>query len=306
MYKPLVSIVIPVFNGADFMREAIESALGQTYRNIEVIVVNDGSVDDGTTESIAGSYGHAIRYLLKSNGGCASALNAGISIMRGEWFSWLSHDDVYLPQKIEREIDCITTHRLNPESTVVSCGSTLIDAQGARIPRPSRFQSGSLNPEESLGWLLSGRTPNGCGLLIPRHALDRVGGFDEGLTYVLDWHYWLRLALKGCSYYRIPDRLVLNRRHGGQVSVRAQELLQSETLQITSQLADLVESDPIRLRHLAEHAWSYCYRIRDDSTAARIDQAVTAAGFGIRRLTKITGAQRRIRRDLRQRLRSVL
>src|SRR4026207_13272 len=93
---PLVSIVIPVYNGANFMREAINSALAQTYKNTEVIVVNDGSTDNGLTDAIAKEYGDKICYFRKENGGCGSALNMGIANMKGDYFSWLSHDDVYL------------------------------------------------------------------------------------------------------------------------------------------------------------------------------------------------------------------
>src|SRR5689334_11837948 len=97
--EPKVSIVIPVFNGAQYLRSAIDSALGQTYRNTEIIVVNDGSSDFGQTERVALSYGSRIRYFSKSNGGVASALNFGIQQMRGELFCWLSHDDLYLQEK---------------------------------------------------------------------------------------------------------------------------------------------------------------------------------------------------------------
>ncbi len=77
-FNPNVSIVIPVYNGANFLAEAIDSALMQSYNNIEVIVVNDGSCDDGKTEAIANSYGNRIRYFHKENGGVATALNLGI------------------------------------------------------------------------------------------------------------------------------------------------------------------------------------------------------------------------------------
>ena len=80
----MISIIIPVYNGANYMKIAIDSALAQTYENTEVIVVNDGSQDNGKTEEIALSYGDKIRYFAKENGGCASALNFGISKMRGE------------------------------------------------------------------------------------------------------------------------------------------------------------------------------------------------------------------------------
>ncbi len=73
-YKPLVSIVIPVYNGSNYMAEAIDSALSQTYENIEVVVVNDGSRDEGRSDAIAKGYGDKIRYFPKENGGSSSAL----------------------------------------------------------------------------------------------------------------------------------------------------------------------------------------------------------------------------------------
>src|SRR5512140_3857263 len=101
---PLVSVVIPVYNGANYLREAIDSALAQTYPHVEVIVVNDGSNDGGRTRAVATSFGSRVRYFEKENGGVASALNLGIREMRGAFFSWLSHDDVYYPEKIARQV----------------------------------------------------------------------------------------------------------------------------------------------------------------------------------------------------------
>ena len=100
VFNPKVSIVIPVYNGSNYLREAIDSTLAQTYRNIEVIVVNDGSDDEGKTKTIARMYGDKIRYFSKVNGGVSSALNVGIKEMTGEYFSWLSHDDIYMPEKV--------------------------------------------------------------------------------------------------------------------------------------------------------------------------------------------------------------
>ena len=93
-----VSIIIPVYNGEKYIAQSIESALNQTYKNIEVIVVNDGSSDN--TEKIVLEYGDKIKYIRKENGGVASALNVGIKNMTGDFFSWLSHDDLYYPNKI--------------------------------------------------------------------------------------------------------------------------------------------------------------------------------------------------------------
>ena len=100
-FEPKVSIIIPVFNGSNYLQEAIDSALAQTYKNIEVIVVNDGSDDHGATENVAQKYEDRIRYFSKENGGVASALNWGIKNMTGEYFSWLSHDDIYFLKRFK-------------------------------------------------------------------------------------------------------------------------------------------------------------------------------------------------------------
>ena len=122
MNNPLVSIIIPVYNGSNYLSQAIDSALAQTYKNIEIIVVNDGSKDDGATEKIALSYGDKIRYYAKENGGVSSALNYGIEKMKGEYFSWLSHDDKYTPSKIEDQMSLrknLATDKLT--TTILMC-----------------------------------------------------------------------------------------------------------------------------------------------------------------------------------------
>ena len=103
IFNPLVSIVIPVYNAEKYIERALKSLINQSYKNIEVIVVNDGSTDN--TEKIVKKYVDKIRYFYKENGGVASALNLGIKNMKGEYFSWLSHDDVYYTNKIERQIE---------------------------------------------------------------------------------------------------------------------------------------------------------------------------------------------------------
>ena len=92
---------------SNFLREAIDSALAQTYDNVEVVVVNDGSTDENATEEIAKSYGDKIQYYHKVNGGVASALNLGIEKMKGSYFSWLSHDDKYEKTKIEDQVNVL-------------------------------------------------------------------------------------------------------------------------------------------------------------------------------------------------------
>ncbi len=105
--NPLVSIVIPVYNGSNYLKNAIDCCLLQTYQNVEIIVVNDGSSDSGATKNAALQYGDQIRYFEKENGGVSSALNLGISKMKGEYFSWLSHDDIIANTYVESQIRLI-------------------------------------------------------------------------------------------------------------------------------------------------------------------------------------------------------
>jgi hypothetical protein len=105
--NPKVSIVIPVYHGSDYLRTAVDSALGQTYSKIEVIVVNDGSTDDGATRAVCLSYDDRIKYYEKTNGHVASALNFGIRHMSGEYFSWLSHDVYYQPERIALQVTAL-------------------------------------------------------------------------------------------------------------------------------------------------------------------------------------------------------
>lgn len=198
-FNPLVSIVVPVYNGANYMREAIDSALAQTYKNVEIIVVDDGSRDDGETARIAQLYGDRIRYFSKMNGGCASALNLGISKMRGEYFSWLSHDDVYLPEKIEHQVRILSN--LPDKDTILYGGWEIIDSASKPVTtvRPEAAQPvEKLN--KSLFPLLRGLL-HGCSMLIPVRYFRDIGVFNEELPSTQDYDLWFRFLRVAPIYY---------------------------------------------------------------------------------------------------------
>ncbi len=254
---PLVSIVIPVYNGANYMSEAIDSALAQTYENIEIIVVNDGSTDDGETERIALSYGDKIRYFKKENGGCASALNYGIAQMRGEWFSWLSHDDVYMPTKISASIECVSKYDLSPVDTVVYCGTVVIDKNGGEVRRSKPYGNERIDGSEMFRWFMQyDYALDGCALLIPKHILETVGPFSTEYRYILDWKYWVDISLQGFLFFRFYECLSKNRRHPGQVSVQKQNLLQREKMMLGEELLKTLKTDSQKTKML----WWYAAR----------------------------------------------
>lgn len=228
MECPLVSIIIPVYNGSNFLKECIDSALNQTYKNVEIIVVNDGSNDNGQTEKIAKSYGDKIRYYYKENGGVSSALNMGISQMKGEWFSWLSHDDLYFPDKIKRQMECLKRKNFHSESTIFVTSSQLIDSNGDYIFRPVKQHYGHITSEQMLKILLFKYTINGCTLLIHKSVFDKLGGFNEKYRYIQDWSYWVNLCISDFNFYVINDKLVKSRVHKDQVSSKERHIMRPE------------------------------------------------------------------------------
>lgn len=209
--RPLVSIVIPVYNGENYLKEAIDSALAQTYGSIEVLVVNDGSKDK--TEEIALSYGNRIRYFAKENGGVSTALNMGIAHMHGAYFSWLSHDDLYKPEKIEREIAALSD---NPARVVYS-DYAVINKDGVTI---AIMDIAKKHPGADLTFGLFPilrQVLNGCSLLIHRSHFTRAGTFDEHLRVTQDYDLWFRM-LRGVELVYVNEPLVMLREHGAQAT----------------------------------------------------------------------------------------
>lgn len=223
--SPRVSIVIPVYNGGNYLKEAIDSALSQTYPNIEVLVVNDGSADGGETERIALSYGDRIRYLEKENGGTASALNAGIDAMTGDYFSWLSHDDVYYPDKVELELEEIL--RSGNPASIVQCEYDFYD-EASKTYTPTDFHKYYSKEQltNSVFTLLQLQI-HACGALIHKSHFARVGVFKEELRCTQDIELWFRL-LHGQKSLWVSKRLFMVRVHPEADSRRYQEILDRE------------------------------------------------------------------------------
>ena len=206
---PLVSVVIPVFNGARYLGEAIGSALAQDHPRFEVIVVDDGSDDGGATAEVAASFGGRIRYVRQENGGVASALNRGLREMRGEYFSWLSHDDAYLPGKLSRQSS--EMERLGP-GVVLFSDYEGVDADG----RPAGgFRWRDVPPECFRRALVADAPVNGCTVLVSRADLEQAGGFDERLRTTQDTDLWFRLAARR-RFVHVPVPLLRSRVHPGQ------------------------------------------------------------------------------------------
>lgn len=237
----LVSIIIPVYNGANYMKEAIDSALNQTYENIEVLVINDGSKDDGETEKIALSYGDKIRYFHKENGGVSSALNLGIREMKGEYFSWLSHDDAYFPEKVSSQMEAL--QRFKTKNIVCCCKSIMIDKDSNTITRAIKRKDLEKNTvidsDNVLIYLLKTESFNGCALLIPKNIFtDNDLYFDESMRYSQDLLMWYRIFLKRYSLIYTDEIGVKNRIHDKQLTQTGKALFKKDSLAIGDMLLD--------------------------------------------------------------------
>ena len=211
---PLVSLAIPVFNGTEFMRFAIDSALAQTYPHVEIIVVNDGSSDEDETEKIALSYGDRISYYSKKNGGVGSALNLALKKSCGEYFCWLSHDDIYLPEKVARQVEYLQS--LPTKDAVVFCRHSEINAYGEllhKLPPPPLF-----NPNAAAYQLLLNQWLHCCAILAPRSIYLEMGGFREDLPTTQDYDLLVKIGLR-YPFFEIPEILLRARKHPSQGSL---------------------------------------------------------------------------------------
>lgn len=187
-----------------------DSALAQTYPKVEVIVVNDGSDDGGKTDAVARSYGSRIRYLKKSNGGVASALNLAIRNMRGEYLSWLSHDDWYAPEKIAHQIDRLS--RLKDKETFLFADfRTHVQKTGEeRVVRAS-FAS----QKDYIRGLAESKI-NFCTALVRKSVFGRVGLFDESCRTTQDYEFLFRLFDAGVPFRHCDDVDFTSRHHDAQ------------------------------------------------------------------------------------------
>jgi glycosyltransferase involved in cell wall biosynthesis len=187
--RQLISVVIPTYNRARLVPRAIESALSQTWRDIEVIVVDDGSTDETFREVRAFRDARVRLERRGSNGGPSLARNEGIQAARGDWVAFLDSDDEWLPEKLERQVERLVRDEFR--ASVVYCQAYLCDALIGRMGR------GNVVPYEGdvFERLLGGWIPfPTSGLLAKRAALCAVGGFDAAFPLLEDYDLWLRLA----------------------------------------------------------------------------------------------------------------
>ena len=243
-----VSAVVPAYNRAVYLREAIDSALAQGFEGLEVVVVDDGSTD--ATPEILRGYGDRFRVHRQENAGQSAAVNRGVDLARGEFVAFLDSDDAWLPGKIARAVALLDAE---PAAALLYAAVEMMDGDGRAIPDPRpprRTPSGAV-----LASLLEEnfvRTPTA---VFRRKAFLEAGGYDPALRCVNDWDMWLRLAT-GRPVLRDPVPAARYRLHGDQ-AVRLRRRLAEERVTVLERHLPRIERDtpehgPAARRRLAE------------------------------------------------------
>ncbi len=212
-----VSTIIPVYNGAAYVAESVASALAQRGVTHEVIVIDDGSTDD--TQEVLRQFGDAIRVLLKPNGGCASARNAGARVARGEWLAFLDADDEWLPDKLAKQLVLADNETLLIYTDRFNFGHC--DGVPERLSESLRPLDGDVFEP-----LLLGNFMTVSSALMRHDVFESLGGFYECLLVCEDWDLWLRYAATGMRVGVCNEPLMRYRIHPSSISQNSAKMLQ--------------------------------------------------------------------------------
>ena len=198
-----VSIIIPVYNCQEYISDSLESVLSQTYQNIEIVVINDGSTDD--TQKIIEEYGDRINYYYQENAGVATARNLGLNKCSGHYIAFLDADDIWLPDKLEKQIDVL---RKNPDYGFVYCDNYFVDEKKNIIKnyeRKIKLLQGDILLDFFMDFFLIT-----SGIVMRKKCLEKTGYFREILEVGEDFDFFLRLS-KNYNAGVIKEKLFFRR-----------------------------------------------------------------------------------------------
>lgn len=208
---PKVSVVISTYNRAHFVSDAIDSVLNQTFKDLEIVVVDDGSTDN--TRQVLEKYGDSIHYVYQENKGRAEARNTGIKFAKGEYIAFLDDDDMWLPQKLEKQVVFLNAH---PDIGLVHTFTKVIDEGGKPLRKATKHHLKLYKKAIKMGYAYEGMSQLCIMFLsttmVRKWCFDKVGLFDPNIPAFEDWDFYLRLALK-YPIGTIKESLVKFRQH---------------------------------------------------------------------------------------------
>ena len=207
--QPLVSVIIPTYNRAWVLREAIDSVMAQEFKDYELIVVDDGSTD--STGQILDSYNQELRVLRQSNKGVSSARNRGIVSAKGRLIAFLDSDDLWLPRKLSTQVDFFNSH----PAAMINQTQEIWIRNGVRVnPKTRHHKFGGMIFERSLALCLV--SPSA--VMMKRSLFDEVGMFDENLPACEDYDLWLRISWRHPVHLLETPLIIKRGGHADQLS----------------------------------------------------------------------------------------
>jgi len=245
---PIISVILPVYNGEKTILETIESVLKQTFSDFELIIVNDGS-QDKTLEIVDTIKDPRIKVFSYPNNGPNSSRNRGISKAKGEYISFIDADDLWTADKLEAQLKAL---QANSQAAIAYSWTDLIDESGQFLRRGAHI---NVSGDVYKNLLMINFLDNGSNPLIRRQALDEVGSFDESLTHAEDWDMWLRLAAH-YHFVAVPSPQILYRVYPNSNSFNVSKL-EAGSLQVIERA--FVQA-PESLQHLKKHSICNIYK----------------------------------------------
>jgi len=216
-----ISVIIPTYNHANYLKHAIDSVLDQTYPNIEIVIVDDGSTDN--TDQVVAEYGDAVVCIKQNNQGLSAARNTGIRAATGDYIALLDADDTWLPSYLVTVAACLDS---DPDLGAVHSGFYFVDEHGDRLPQ---LGMDTVPDDQMYDRLLDGEFFIPSSVLTRRACFSSVGLFDEQLRASEDWDMWLRVA-HDYRFAGISEPLVNYRIHGKNMSADPEYMLQYQLL----------------------------------------------------------------------------
>lgn len=211
---PLVSVIVPVYNGQKFLDASLNSITSQTYPNLETIIVDDGSTDNSL--EIAENWPGQKTIIKQKNGDVAAARNAGVRASKGEFIAFLDQDDIWESEKIEQQMACFLK---SPDLDLVFTDLIKFFPEGKKHHASDKHKiASSLNSENLFKKLVIKNVLMPSAVMVKKSSFEKAGGFDESFKTCGDYELWLRMASKGMNFYYLPKPLTLYRYHGGNTS----------------------------------------------------------------------------------------